>query len=145
MGKWSDVTTLIPQINQSLGRSPVSISGIYAQLNFARSLACLKEIADNNNLPCVSRVRRDNLKQLLARQKPDIKTPDWKQIAQAIEVVIQQAPEETYILVYDSDASQGSLLKARDWDKLLRQTGEQKSIELLVLSACETAEGDERA
>ncbi|MDJ0591153.1 MAG: tetratricopeptide repeat protein, partial [Pleurocapsa sp. MO_226.B13] len=93
MGKWSDIATLIPQINQSLDRLPVSRAGIYARLNFARSLSCLKEIVDNNNLACVSKVRRDQLKQLLARQKPDIVTPDWEQIAKAIEMIIQQAPD----------------------------------------------------
>ncbi|MGK7953149.1 MAG: CHAT domain-containing protein [Xenococcaceae cyanobacterium] len=54
-------------------------------------------------------------------------------------------PENTYLVVYDADTTKGSLLKARDLDKLLRQKGEQQPIELLVLSACETAEGDTRA
>ncbi|MEO1673148.1 MAG: CHAT domain-containing protein, partial [Cyanobacteria bacterium J06631_2] len=53
-------------------------------------------------------------------------------------------PEETYILIYNSDLPQGSLLKARDLDQLLRHNAQQKPIELLVLSACETAQGDTR-
>ena len=91
LGKWSDIAYLIPQINQSLDRLPSSRAGIYARLNFIRSLSCLKEIEDQHELACVSKVRRDKLKQLLARQKPDIKTPEWKQIARDIETVIQQA------------------------------------------------------
>ncbi|MBE9039962.1 CHAT domain-containing protein, partial [Oscillatoriales cyanobacterium LEGE 11467] len=50
-------------------------------------------------------------------------------------------PEETYILAYDE------LLRTNDLNSLLRGTGDATSniIELLVLSACKTAEGDHRA
>ncbi len=48
-------------------------------------------------------------------------------------------------MVYDSTTAQGSLLKAKDLDQLLSQRGTDKHIDLLVLSACETAEGDTRA
>ncbi|GET39971.1 CHAT domain-containing protein [Microseira wollei] len=50
-------------------------------------------------------------------------------------------PEETFILLWDR------LLKVRDLDNLVRisnQSG-RRNIELLVLSACQTAEGDNRA
>ncbi|MBW4600741.1 MAG: CHAT domain-containing protein [Calothrix sp. FI2-JRJ7] len=50
-------------------------------------------------------------------------------------------PEKTFILTWDG------LLKVRDFEKLLRTTDRNSltHIELLVLSACETAEGDKRA
>lgn len=50
-------------------------------------------------------------------------------------------PEETFILAYDE------LLRSQDLDGLLRTNLQARSdsIELLVLSACETAQGDERA
>jgi CHAT domain-containing protein len=50
-------------------------------------------------------------------------------------------PNETYILTYDK------LLKSNDLNNLLRGSNEntRRSIELLVLSACETAQGDNRA
>ena len=50
-------------------------------------------------------------------------------------------PEKTFILTWDQ------LVKVKDFDSLLRLSGQSKSraIELLVLSACKTAEGDERA
>lgn len=50
-------------------------------------------------------------------------------------------PEETFIVTWDR------LLKAKDFDSLLRDRGNTKSspIELLVLSACQTATGDKRA
>ena len=93
LGKWSNIDFLIAQIDRSLESLPYSRAGIYARLNFVRSLSCLKEIEDQNNLACVSKMRREKLKQLLAQQKPDIKTPEWQQIAGAIEVVIQQASD----------------------------------------------------
>ena len=50
-------------------------------------------------------------------------------------------PEKTFILTWDQ------LVKVKDFDSLLRLSGQSKSraIELLVLSACKTAEGDKRA
>ncbi len=50
-------------------------------------------------------------------------------------------PEETFIVMWDR------LLRAKDFDSLLRDTSNSKSnaIELLVLSACQTATGDKRA
>ncbi|MDY6781728.1 MAG: CHAT domain-containing protein [Cyanobacteriota bacterium] len=54
-------------------------------------------------------------------------------------------PEETYILVHSSKKSQGRLLKAQEFDTLLRNRDRDRKIELLVLSACETAQGDNRA
>ena len=50
-------------------------------------------------------------------------------------------PEKTFILTWDQ------LVKVKDFDTLLRLSGQSKSraIELLVLSACKTAEGDSRA
>ncbi|MDY7015062.1 MAG: CHAT domain-containing protein, partial [Cyanobacteriota bacterium] len=54
-------------------------------------------------------------------------------------------PEETYILVHSSEASRGRLLKAKEFDTLLRNRDREDRIELLVLSACETAQGDNRA
>ncbi|HEY9666897.1 MAG TPA: CHAT domain-containing protein, partial [Coleofasciculaceae cyanobacterium] len=50
-------------------------------------------------------------------------------------------PEETYIAAYDE------LLKSSDLNNLLRINNQNssRSIELLVLSACETAQGDNRA
>ncbi|WP_375477664.1 CHAT domain-containing protein [uncultured Nostoc sp.] len=50
-------------------------------------------------------------------------------------------PEETFILAWDR------LLKVKDFVNLFRQSGSSQSnaIELLVLSACQTATGDKRA
>lgn len=51
-------------------------------------------------------------------------------------------PENTYLLTYDQETGGGRLLKARELDQILQSNS---SIQLLVLSACETAEGDNRA
>ncbi|MDJ0592369.1 MAG: CHAT domain-containing protein, partial [Pleurocapsa sp. MO_226.B13] len=75
----------------------------------------------------------------------NLDTGDFSVVHLATHGNFSSNPEETYIVVYDSDAANASLLKARELDKLLRQSDKQKPIELLVLSACETAEGDERA
>ncbi|MEH1931766.1 CHAT domain-containing protein [Nostoc sp.] len=50
-------------------------------------------------------------------------------------------PDKTFILTWEQ------LLKAKDFDNLIRLSGlrESSAIELLVLSACETAQGDKRA
>ncbi|MEH1841582.1 MAG: CHAT domain-containing protein [Nostoc sp.] len=50
-------------------------------------------------------------------------------------------PDKTFILTWEQ------LLKAKDFDNLIRlsEQRESKAIELLVLSACETAQGDNRA
>lgn len=50
-------------------------------------------------------------------------------------------PNKTFILTWEQ------LLKAKDFDNLIRLSGQRESsaIELLVLSACETAQGDKRA
>jgi CHAT domain-containing protein len=52
-------------------------------------------------------------------------------------------PEETYLLIHSAKSAKGELLKPNDFTSLLRPTN--RAIDLLVLSACDTAEGDNRA
>lgn len=93
LGKWSDIRSLIPQINQSLTSLPFTKKGIYTRLNFIHSLSCLKDIQDNHNLACVSKIRQDRLKQILVTQKPNIKTPNWETIARNIKTIITKASD----------------------------------------------------
>ncbi len=54
-------------------------------------------------------------------------------------------PEETYILVYGENSATGELIGPNELETLLRDRDQSTSLELLVLSACETADGDNRA
>lgn len=56
-------------------------------------------------------------------------------------------PEETFILVHSAESESGELLGPNDLDRLLGgiARSEGSAIDLLVLSACQTAEGDNRA
>ena len=56
-------------------------------------------------------------------------------------------PEETFILLHGAEGDEGELLGPNDLDRLLGGVarGEGSAIDLLVLSACQTAEGDNRA
>lgn len=106
-------------------------------------LQVTEELANIKNTMSSSILLNSEFTQSNIQQNLD--TGDFSVVHLATHGNFSSNPEETYILVYDSDATRGSLLRARDLDKLLRQSGQQKPIELLVLSACETAEGDERA
>ena len=94
MGKWSQISSLLPQLHLSLDSLATSRAGIYARLNFAHSLSCLKEITEQQNLTCVSQARRQELNQIIHSQKqPEIALPAWEQIAQEINKTIQQASD----------------------------------------------------
>ncbi len=56
-------------------------------------------------------------------------------------------PEETFLIVHSSQGDRGELLKAKELDKIIRANNinDDKKLELLVLSACQTALGDNRA
>lgn len=71
----------------------------------------------------------------------EIKSDSFSVVHLATHGEFSSDPEKTFIVTWDR------LLKAKDFDNLLRNTGMSKSsaIELLVLSACQTAQGDKRA
>jgi CHAT domain-containing protein len=54
-------------------------------------------------------------------------------------------PEETYLLIHSAVTQKGELLKPNDLTFLLQPTERDSQLDLLVLSACKTAEGDHRA
>jgi CHAT domain-containing protein len=54
-------------------------------------------------------------------------------------------PQETYILLYGDNSATGELIGPNDLERLLGDRDTATPIELLVLSACETADGDNRA
>ena len=108
----------------------------FAGLNVTEELDNIKNIVSSSIL-LNSQFTETNIQQNLDRE-------NFSVIHLATHGNFSSNPEDTYLLIY-ADANQGSLLKARDLDKLLRQSKSQQPLDLLVLSACETAEGDNRA
>lgn len=91
IGKWSDISILIPQINRAIANLPATRSNIYARLNFASNLNCLREIQEHDRLQCVASLRQEQLKQTLAANRPQIDLPNAQAITQAVETAIKQA------------------------------------------------------
>lgn len=77
----------------------------------------------------------------------EIKTGKFSVVHIASHGNFSSNPEETYIVAYNSKNSQGKLLKAKDLDNLFQVSNQKDfgTIKLLVLSACDTAGGDNRA
>ena len=77
----------------------------------------------------------------------EIKTGKFSVVHIASHGNFSSNPEETYIVAYNSKNSQGKLLKANDLDNLFQVSNQKDfgTIKLLVLSACDTAGGDNRA
>lgn len=91
MGKWSEAAKLQPTIQQLLANLPPSQTTIYAQLNFARSLACLKPGIDIEAISCSSHERQEKLKEHLAEQSLTTTPPSSQEIAQILATAVQQA------------------------------------------------------
>ncbi|MEO1672596.1 MAG: CHAT domain-containing protein, partial [Cyanobacteria bacterium J06631_2] len=90
-GNWSDISTLISQLNQAISALPATRSNIYAKLNFARNLSCLREIQESNQLQCVASLRRQQLEQILSANPAQIEIPSSQEITRMIETIIRQA------------------------------------------------------
>ncbi len=77
----------------------------------------------------------------------EIKTGKFSVVHIASHGNFSSNPEETYIVAYNSKDSRGKLLKAKDLDNLFQVSNQKDfgTIKLLVLSACDTAGGDNRA
>jgi len=82
-----------------------------------------------------------NQKLLKNNLENKVETDDFNILHLATHGNFSSDPENTYIVVWQNK------LKVKEFDKLLRLTNSNKKIplELLVLSACETAAGDQRA
>lgn len=91
MGKWSEAAKLQPTIQQLLANLPPSQTTIYAQLNFARSLTCLKPDIDIEAISCGSHERQEKLKEHLAEQSPTTTPPSSQEIGQILATAVQQA------------------------------------------------------
>ncbi len=102
--------------------------------NVARELTQVAQQISNSQKLTEQDFRQQNLKNL-------IDTLPFNVVHIATHGTFSSNPEQTYLLDWNKR------IKVKDLDNLLRVREEQIStpIELLVLSACETARGDERA
>ena len=101
--------------------------------NVARELTQVAQQISNSQKLTEQDFRQQNLKNL-------IDTLPFNVVHIATHGTFSSNPEQTYLLDWNKR------IKVKDLDNLLRVREEQIStpIELLVLSACETARGDER-
>lgn len=134
-GKWSSISNLIPQLNQAISALPATRSNIYARLNFARNLSCLTEIKRTNQLQCVASLRREQLKQTLSANPPQIEIPSNREITRTIEMAIEQAidaPTKSYTL-----GELGKVYESQGQWQLAKQFTQQA---LLILEGIEAPE-----
>ena len=135
LGKWSDISTLIPQIEQSVSSLPATRSNIYLRLNFAHNLSCLQEIQERNNLSCVGTLPQEQLTQILSSDKPNIEIPSSQEITQAIEIAIKQASDaktKSY-----ATGELGSLYESQQQWQLAKQFTQQALLTLEGIQAPE--------
>jgi CHAT domain-containing protein len=90
-GKWSEAAQLRPIIQPLIASSPTSQTTIFAQLNFARSLTCLQLGLDTDAISCMSRDRKQNLKEHRTEQNLAKDLPSSQEIAQILATAVQQA------------------------------------------------------
>ncbi|HBB33691.1 MAG TPA: hypothetical protein DDZ80_19480 [Cyanobacteria bacterium UBA8803] len=90
-GKGSQTGKLWLDIQEAIAKLPPSRTTIYAQLNFARSLTCLKQGVDTEYLSCISHLRQEKLRENPPQTSLASETPTWKAIAQIIATALQQA------------------------------------------------------
>lgn len=83
----------------------------------------------------------------LSSLESDLERGDFSILHLATHGRFSSDPDETYILVHGKDVSTGELLKFATLNELLdfRNRSLQSPLELLILSACQTATGDGRA
>jgi CHAT domain-containing protein len=103
-GKWSEAAKLGAIIQPSIASLPLSRTTIYAQLNFARSLTCLQPDIDTNAISCISRDRKEKLKEHLPEQSLATASLSTPEIASILATAVQQARSlkdrtaESYVL-----------------------------------------------
>ena len=115
-------------------------------LSFERIEA--KEILDGNKIRYSKLLRNEEFTQKNLREA--IQSGKFSIVHITTHGSFSSDPEKTYLLAFDKDSNQkpvGTLLRAGDFSNSLkvRRSSDSRPIKLLVLSACETAQGDSRA
>lgn len=84
-GQWVEAAEFWPQIQQLIANLPPSRTAIYARLNLAQSLTCLRPDIDTETTLCVKKPQQPLI------QNQVLQTPTWREIAQILVVAAQQA------------------------------------------------------
>jgi len=101
--------------------------------NVPRELESISVLSDQTTQPLLNQEFTDN------NLEQEINTGDFPIVHIATHGVFSSNPEETFIL------SWGKKVSVKELDRILRIANSEKTIELLVLSACQTAQGNKRA
>jgi len=125
--KLNVLTAAVSEKKEIAGRFFNELPNAIAELQQIGDIVTTKPLLNPN-------FTKDNLQQLLS-------AGTFSAVHIATHGKFSSDPEETFILTYDR------LLKSQDLNNLLRtnHSNPRQTIELLVLSACETAQGDNRA
>lgn len=91
IGKLSETEKLWQEIQNNIALLPPSRTAIYSQLNFARSLTCLKNGIDTEGISCTSRIRQEKRKENYPELRMTSNTLTWEGIAKIIATALQQA------------------------------------------------------
>ncbi len=107
-----------------------------------------KEILDGNKIGYSKLIRDEEFTQENLREA--IQSGEFSIVHITTHGSFSSDPEKTYLLAFAKDSNQkavGTLLRAGDFSSSLKVRGssDTRPIKLLVLSACETAQGDSRA
>ncbi|MEH2456806.1 CHAT domain-containing protein [Nostoc sp.] len=102
-------------------------------------LNVLNNIEKSNSRVSVTKVEEKNFN--TENLQSNINSTDFQILHLATHGEFSSSPENTFILAYDNP------IRANELDKVFKKQAQnqQEPIELIVLSACETASGDQRA
>lgn len=92
-GQWETALKLTPLIQEKIKQLSPSRDTVYAHLNLAHNLVCLKQSIDNNDFSCIDSAHREQLTQQELIDKVNLNTPSWNTIAQIIAAAIEQSQQ----------------------------------------------------
>ena len=90
-GQWLQAEELRPKLQNAIANLPTSRATIYARLNFANNLTCLKQITEQDDLSCLSSLRQNQLREKLPAPELGRAIPSWSEIIQILASSLQQA------------------------------------------------------
>jgi CHAT domain-containing protein len=91
LGKRAEASLLWPSLQSSLAELPLNRTAVYARLNFAWSLTCLKQNADRKAAFCVNPARLDSQPESGSSTRVPTAVPSWETIAQLLATAVDQA------------------------------------------------------